>query len=135
MLGGALVLSVLIGFAACGWGGATAVDAQLHDFITRRLPSAAPSVKDVVIIDIDEPSLAQIGPWPWPRSVLADMVKNLRKGGAAVQAWDLSSASLAPSSTSLARSLTSLAPSLTSLDPSLASLRSEEHTSELQSHA
>ena len=89
MLGGALVLSVLVGFAACGWGGATAVDAQLHDFITRRLPSAAPSVKDVVIIDIDEPSLAQIGPWPWPRSVLADMVKNLRKGGAAVQAWDL----------------------------------------------
>ena len=89
MLGGALVLSVLIGFAACGWGGATAVDAQLHDFITRRLPTAAPSAKDVVIIDIDEPSLAQIGPWPWPRSVLADMIKNLRKGGAAVQAWDL----------------------------------------------
>lgn len=89
MLVGALVLSVLVGFAACGWGGASAVDAQLHDFITRRLPPASPSAQDVVIIDIDEPSLAQIGPWPWPRSVLADMVKNLRKGGATVQAWDL----------------------------------------------
>lgn len=89
LLIGALVLSVLAAVAACGWSGAAAVDAPLHDFITRRLPPAAPKAQDVVIIDIDEPSLAQIGPWPWPRTVLADMVTRLRERGATVQAWDL----------------------------------------------
>jgi adenylate cyclase len=89
MRAGALIVAVLASLAACGWGGASAVDAQLHDFITRRLPAEPASAQDVVIIDIDEPSLAQIGPWPWPRTVLADMAKRLRERGATVQAWDL----------------------------------------------
>lgn len=33
--------------------------------------------KQVVIIDIDEKSLAEIGQWPWERNVLADIVNNL----------------------------------------------------------
>ena len=89
MRAGALILAVLGSLAAGDWGGASAVDAQLHDFITRRLPAAPPSAQDVVIIDINEPSLAQIGPWPWPRTVLADMAKRLRERGATVQAWDM----------------------------------------------
>mgnify|MGYP003585242154 FL=1 len=31
----------------------------------------------LVVIDIDEASLSSIGPWPWKRSVLADLVENL----------------------------------------------------------
>jgi adenylate cyclase len=31
----------------------------------------------VVIVDIDEESLAEIGQWPWPRTVLADLVRKL----------------------------------------------------------
>jgi len=89
MRAGALILAVLGSLAAGDWGGASAVDAQLHDFITRRLPAAPPSAQDVVIIDIDQPSLEQIGPWPWPRTVLADMAKRLRERGATVQAWDM----------------------------------------------
>lgn len=42
---------------------------QLH------LPSEVE--KQVVIIDIDEKSLAQIGQWPWERNVLASIVDNL----------------------------------------------------------
>ena len=33
--------------------------------------------KQVVIIDIDEKSLTEIGQWPWERNVLADIVNNL----------------------------------------------------------
>lgn len=33
--------------------------------------------KQVVIIDIDEKSLAEIGQWPWERNILADIVNNL----------------------------------------------------------
>ncbi|MGD9537243.1 MAG: CHASE2 domain-containing protein [Alphaproteobacteria bacterium] len=31
----------------------------------------------VVIVDIDEESLAEIGQWPWPRTILADLVRKL----------------------------------------------------------
>lgn len=44
----------------------------------RLLASAgAPSDSPVVIIDIDEASLAQYGRWPWPRDVLAAMMDEL----------------------------------------------------------
>lgn len=33
--------------------------------------------KKVVIVDIDEKSLGEIGHWPWERNILADMVDNL----------------------------------------------------------
>ncbi|HEY8023238.1 MAG TPA: adenylate/guanylate cyclase domain-containing protein [Burkholderiaceae bacterium] len=33
--------------------------------------------KRVLVVDIDEASIAEIGPWPWPRERLAQMVENL----------------------------------------------------------
>lgn len=64
------------------------LDAQLQDRITRGVTiSSVPS--EVVMVDIDEASLAQLGPWPWPRSVLADLINRLRLQGARVQAWDV----------------------------------------------
>lgn len=85
----ALLLAALLCMLANSWSGIHAVDAQLQDFMTRNLPAAQPAEQDVILIDIDEPSLAQIGPWPWPRSVLADMATRLRERGARAQAWDL----------------------------------------------
>ncbi len=43
----------------------------------------------VRIIDIDEASIERIGQWPWPRTVLADLVQNLNQLGAAVIAFDI----------------------------------------------
>src|SRR5262245_32032020 len=43
----------------------------------------------VRIIDIDEPSLARFGQWPWPRSLMADLTKKLTQAGAAAIAFDL----------------------------------------------
>lgn len=101
----ALAIAVLLGIVATGWSGLTAVDAQLHDFITRSLPAAKPASQDVVLIDIDEPSLAQIGPWPWPRTVLADMATRLRERGARVQAWDVFLSESAPGDATLNQAL------------------------------
>jgi adenylate cyclase len=42
----------------------------------------------VRIIDIDEESLKEIGQWPWPRTVLADLVDKLEAGGAAAIGFD-----------------------------------------------
>ncbi|OJU16335.1 MAG: adenylate/guanylate cyclase domain-containing protein, partial [Afipia sp. 62-7] len=45
--------------------------------------------RPVVIIDIDEKSLAKLGQWPWPRTRVADLVKRLTDLGAAAIAFDI----------------------------------------------
>ena len=36
----------------------------------------------VRVVDIDEKSLREIGQWPWPRDIVADMVESLAANGA-----------------------------------------------------
>lgn len=41
------------------------------------------------IVDIDEASLAEIGQWPWPRNVLAELTDTLTQMGAAAVVFDV----------------------------------------------
>lgn len=43
----------------------------------------------IAIVNIDEKSLDQIGPWPWPRSKIAEMIKILSDNGARLIGLDL----------------------------------------------
>lgn len=43
----------------------------------------------VRFVDIDEESIRRIGQWPWPRTVLATLTKNMSDAGAAVIAYDM----------------------------------------------
>jgi adenylate cyclase len=43
----------------------------------------------VRVVDVDEESLAKIGQWPWPRTVLADLLDRLTERGAAVVVFDM----------------------------------------------
>ena len=43
----------------------------------------------IVIVDIDEASLREIGQWPWPRSQIAEIVDRLGELGAATVAFDV----------------------------------------------
>ena len=43
----------------------------------------------IIIAAIDEKSLDDLGQWPWPRSKLASLVRNLREAGAKVIAFDV----------------------------------------------
>ena len=47
------------------------------------------TIRPVVIVDIDEASLKEIGQWPWPRTVMADLVTHLTQLGAAVIGFDI----------------------------------------------
>jgi adenylate cyclase len=47
------------------------------------------TVRPVVIADIDEASLKEIGQWPWPRTVVADLVTRLREAGAVAVGFDI----------------------------------------------
>jgi adenylate cyclase len=45
--------------------------------------------RPVVIVDIDEDSLKTIGQWPWPRTVIADLVARITQAGAAAIGFDV----------------------------------------------
>ena len=47
------------------------------------------TVKPVAIVDIDEKSIQKHGQFPWPRTLLADLVNKLRMAGAVVIAFDV----------------------------------------------
>jgi adenylate cyclase len=52
-------------------------------------PVAKAAELPALIIDIDERSLAEYGQWPWPRTLVAKLVKNSRELGAALIAFDI----------------------------------------------
>src|SRR6516164_5869112 len=47
------------------------------------------TMRPVVIADIDEASLKEVGQWPWPRTVIADLVTRLRDYGAVAVGFDI----------------------------------------------
>jgi adenylate cyclase len=51
-------------------------DEWLRDRILRLRTSNAPEPR-VLVVDVDEASLAEVGPWPWPSSRVADLVEIL----------------------------------------------------------
>jgi len=68
----AAAVLLLVGSAYCfGWF--DSLQSQLTDrFLT---PKSAPS--DIIIIDIDESSLAEIGQWPWSRDIHAELLNKI----------------------------------------------------------
>jgi adenylate cyclase len=63
-------------------------DQRLHDAVLAET-TPQPTPPEVVLVDIDEQSLSLLGPWPWPRTVLAQMSDRLRSQSARLQVWDL----------------------------------------------
>ncbi len=61
---------------------------QQFDLLQRLYPRVTPN-SPVTIVDIDEHSLNQLGQWPWPRSILAQLVDRLTQGGAAAIGFDI----------------------------------------------
>jgi adenylate cyclase len=61
---------------------------RTFDFYQTLRPRETES-RPVVIVDIDEASLKDIGQWPWPRTIVADLVTHLSQLGAAAIAFDV----------------------------------------------
>ena len=61
---------------------------DVYDRLVRSIPSRPPSDR-IVIIDVDERSLASVGQWPWRRDVIGRLVARLRELGASVVALDI----------------------------------------------
>src|SRR4051794_3332448 len=58
------------------------------DFYQRLLPRAGAD-SPVRVLDIDDASLARLGQWPWPRSMVATMTARLTELGAASVGFDV----------------------------------------------
>ncbi|WP_304650058.1 CHASE2 domain-containing protein [Telmatospirillum sp. J64-1] len=63
--------------------------AKTFDFYQKIKPRETPPDTPIAIVDIDEASLEEFGQWPWPRTVLADLLDKLRLSGAAVVGFDV----------------------------------------------
>lgn len=66
----------------------TALDHRTFDVFARQVARPRPSPR-IVVVDIDERSLADVGQWPWPRDVMARLVTRLVEDGVAVIAFDV----------------------------------------------
>jgi len=97
-------LSVALSAVFNGYAPLRALDDRLQDFYTAS-GRHQPVPPGVVIVDISESSLASLGPWPWPRTTLAELSQALRARGAKLQVWDLLLPEPAPGDEALAASL------------------------------
>lgn len=82
----ALASIVLVQGLASGWM------AQWNDRITSRtwaLADSSTQEKRVVVIDIDEKSVQALGPWPWPRDRVAQLLQSLDQQGVNLKIVDI----------------------------------------------
>jgi adenylate cyclase len=86
-----LCLAILIGLAALRAADPAGVEElRVRTFDTFQvIEPRVKTARPVVIIDIDEKSLAKLGQWPWPRTRIADLVDKLTELGAVVIAFDI----------------------------------------------
>ncbi len=73
---------------------ATGIGRSTYDNMVRLRLFAAPPDPRIVILDIDEASLAsmskEFGRWPWPRDTLATVLQHIEAQGPAAIVWDIS---------------------------------------------
>jgi CHASE2 domain-containing sensor protein len=69
------------------------LEARSYDLIMRHRFVVPPPDPDIVVVDIDEASLAALseeyGRWPWPRAVLAEVLEALEAQGARAVFFDI----------------------------------------------
>jgi adenylate cyclase len=83
-----LVLAALLGLRIADPPLLEALRNRVFDAYQQAKPRAYTPLP-VAIIDIDEASLAQIGQWPWSRTVMADLVRRLGEAGVAAVGFDV----------------------------------------------
>ncbi|KIM09357.1 MAG: hypothetical protein KU28_01680 [Sulfurovum sp. PC08-66] len=64
------------------------LDNRLRDFMFEHR-GAIPTTGKVIIADIDEKSLKELGQWPWGRKTIAQVIQNLHDAGAKVIGLDM----------------------------------------------
>jgi adenylate cyclase len=90
----ALALLVVAGAVfAIGTGLTAGMKSQAFDTVMRNRFRAPPPDPAIIIVDVDEASLAamapELGRWPWPRSVMAELVEGIARARPAAIVLDI----------------------------------------------
>ena len=92
-----LIVTLLSIIAAIILGGVRILDPQIvevmrlkyFDQLQKKYPRSTDGQTYSVIVDIDEASLREIGQWPWPRTVLAELFQKSKESGMLVLGLDV----------------------------------------------
>ena len=92
-----LIVTLLSIISAIILGGVRIIDPQIvevmrlkyFDQLQKKYPRSTDGQTYSVIVDIDEASLREIGQWPWPRTVLADLFQKSKESGMLVLGLDV----------------------------------------------
>lgn len=81
LVGSAVILAAALGIKV------GTVEGGVYDSVMRHRLASPQAAANVVILDVDESSLAKLAPeygrWPWPREVMAQAIAELEEGGVA----------------------------------------------------
>jgi len=78
--------------AVCGWFMPTAfskIEANFGDYVWRVIGDSSHLEQRVVVIDIDEESMARYGAWPWPREKVAELAVKAKQSGVGMLVYDM----------------------------------------------
>ena len=85
--GGVACAGIAVVLLSVVWQWTLSADHLVYDrFLAARERPVSP---DIVIVEIDNASVAALGRWPWPRSLHAQLVDRLAKAGAAAVVYDV----------------------------------------------
>ncbi|MDB9822610.1 serine/threonine-protein kinase [Deltaproteobacteria bacterium] len=84
-----IISSVFIIFSLSTFNAFESLERVLYGIEMRLALSPSMGAGKIAIVNIDEKSLEHLGSWPWPRSVIADMVNILKDNGASLIGLDL----------------------------------------------
>jgi adenylate cyclase len=86
---GLVALILMLGVRAVDPVALEEVRVRTFDLFQNLKPRETPPEHPVTVVDLDEDSIKEIGQWPWPRTIMAQMVTNLIDAGAIVIGFDI----------------------------------------------
>jgi serine/threonine-protein kinase len=87
ILGAVVSLVLSLGFFI-GFGPVDSLESKLYD-LRAKLRANHQVGNEIVIVAVDDPSIAQIGSWPWPRAYMGELIDQLSEAESKVIALDL----------------------------------------------
>jgi len=87
-LAGLALLAVLTAVVAAGPRVTARLQSDWFDAYQVVLPRQAAATA-VIVVEIDERSLARYGQWPWPRTLLAELIRRIERPGPSAIGIDL----------------------------------------------
>ena len=64
------------------------IDHNLYD-VYLRLKPALPESQEILLLDVDDKAIAELGQWPWPRNIMADGLVTMRELGLGSAVFDI----------------------------------------------